>query len=242
MFQKFLCTKSMHPLSLIAVSLALLSPSLAATDGPVFPDSAQIQCTFQSESNVVTIVFSNLASEPIQRLVVSHHSALELDLLECNVDGVSLGSVVSEVEFSTVVPDWFTTRWPVGDFVQTVTLQYRSPAMSGDHFNWSAARSFPVFGWGVLGEVLCCSGRVGNANGIGTYPQEVTIGDIQTLVMAKFVQGTCDGFVPCIAEGDVNQSGGTDPTCNDITISDIAMLVNHLFIAGPVVAPLNECL
>lgn len=88
----------------------------------------------------------------------------------------------------------------------------------------------------------CCTGRVGDANGLGTYPQEVTISDIQTLVTAKFIQGTCTGYVQCLAEGDVNQSGGANPTCSDITISDIQTLVNHLFIAGPTNAPLKDCL
>jgi hypothetical protein len=88
----------------------------------------------------------------------------------------------------------------------------------------------------------CCCGRVGDANGLGTYPQEVTISDIQTLVTAKFILGTCDGLVQCLSEGDVNQSGGANPTCNDITISDIQTLVNHLFIAGPANAPLKDCL
>jgi hypothetical protein len=45
-----------------------------------------------------------------------------------------------------------------------------------------------------------------------------------------------------LAEGDANQSGGPNPTCNDITISDIQTLVNHLFIAGPANAPLKTCL
>jgi len=88
----------------------------------------------------------------------------------------------------------------------------------------------------------CCIGRVGDANGLGTYPQEVTISDIQTLVTAKFIQGTCTGYVQCLAEGDANQSGGVDPQCKDITISDIQTLVNHLFIAGPANAPLKDCL
>jgi hypothetical protein len=87
----------------------------------------------------------------------------------------------------------------------------------------------------------CCVGRVGNANGFGTYPQEVTISDIQLLVTAKFIVGSCTAL-PCLAECDVNQSGGADPACKDITISDIQTLVNHLFIAGPANAPLKECL
>jgi hypothetical protein len=88
----------------------------------------------------------------------------------------------------------------------------------------------------------CCEGRVGDANGIGNPPNEVTISDIQMLVTAKFVRGTCTGYISCLAEGDANQSGDANPTCNDITISDIQVLVNHLFIAGPANAPLKVCL
>ena len=93
----------------------------------------------------------------------------------------------------------------------------------------------------LIGSESCCQGRVGDANGMGEYPDEVTIGDVQTLVMAKFVLGTC-GFIECLAESDANQSGGADPACTDITISDIQTLVNHLFVAGPQNAPLKFCL
>jgi hypothetical protein len=95
----------------------------------------------------------------------------------------------------------------------------------------------------VNGLVLypCCEGRVGNANGFGTYPNEVTISDIQMLVTAKFIEGSCS-ILPCLTEADVNQSGGASPACKDVTIADIQTLVNHLFIAGPVNAPLKECL
>jgi hypothetical protein len=89
----------------------------------------------------------------------------------------------------------------------------------------------------------CCQIRVGNANGFGTYPHEVTISDIQTLVTAKFISSKpCTENLPCLTEADVNQSGGVDPQCKDITISDIQTLVNHLFIAGPANAPLKDCL
>ena len=93
------------------------------------------------------------------------------------------------------------------------------------------------------GDACCCSGRVGDANGVGTYPQEVTISDIQMLVTAKFIGSLpCQEYLSCLTEADVNQSGGAIPTCNDITISDIQTLVNHLFIAGPANSPLKACL
>jgi len=107
------------------------------------------------------------------------------------------------------------------------------------HDDWGAGTASSSQSFSVS---FCCLGRVGDANGVGTYPQEVTISDIQLLVTAKFIQGTCIGIVPCLAEGDANQSGGANPTCNDITISDIQTLVNHLFIAGPANAPLKNCL
>ncbi|MCX6834745.1 MAG: SBBP repeat-containing protein [candidate division Zixibacteria bacterium] len=96
-----------------------------------------------------------------------------------------------------------------------------------------------------IGDVCdgCCVVRVGNANGLGTYPNEVTISDIQLMVTAKFISSLpCDQNLPCLAEADVNQSGGANPACKDITIADIQTLVNHLFIAGPANAPLKNCL
>jgi hypothetical protein len=89
----------------------------------------------------------------------------------------------------------------------------------------------------------CCVGRVGDANGLGNPPKEVTISDIQLLVTAKFISSLpCEQNLPCLTEADVNQSGGAYPTCKDITIADIQTLVNHLFIAGPANAPLKTCL
>ena len=91
--------------------------------------------------------------------------------------------------------------------------------------------------------VTCCKGRVGDANGQGTYPQEVTIADILTLVTAKYISALpCEQIIRCTAEADANQSGGANPKCSDVTMADIQTLVNHLFIAGPENAPLKECL
>jgi len=88
----------------------------------------------------------------------------------------------------------------------------------------------------------CCVGRVGDANGEGEYPDEVTLGDIMLLVDAKFISGDCSKL-PCIAEADVNQDGGANPTCgNHVTLGDIMTLVDFLFITGPDVAVLPECL
>lgn len=86
----------------------------------------------------------------------------------------------------------------------------------------------------------CCLGRVGDAN--GQAGDEPTIGDVGAVIDAKFISGTCGGVIPCLAEADVNQSGGPDPNCTDITISDISILIDYLFISGPENATLPDCL
>ena len=77
----------------------------------------------------------------------------------------------------------------------------------------------------------CCQGTVGDSNGSGG--NDPTIGDISTLIDAKFISGTCTGIVACLSEADINVSGGVNPACDDITIGDISILIDYLFITGP---------
>lgn len=77
----------------------------------------------------------------------------------------------------------------------------------------------------------CCEGRVGDANGV--WGDEPTIGDVVVMIDTRFISRDCLGWVDCLAEADINQSGGTYPTCDDITIGDISYLIDYLFITGP---------
>ena len=85
----------------------------------------------------------------------------------------------------------------------------------------------------------CCVLRVGDANGLGG--DEPTIGDVSVMIDAKFISGTCTGILECLTEADINQTGGTAPTCDDITIGDISILIDYLFITGPSLG-LPQCL
>lgn len=76
----------------------------------------------------------------------------------------------------------------------------------------------------------CCEGRVGDANGSGD--DEPTLGDIGVLIQAMFLSGSPDP-ISCMAEADVNQSGGPSPTFDDISLGDISILISYLFINGP---------
>jgi hypothetical protein len=95
--------------------------------------------------------------------------------------------------------------------------------------------------WSIYGisSGTCCIARVGDANNLGG--DEPTIGDISVLIDALFITGTCDGVIPCVAEADINQSGGPEPTCDDITIGDISILIDYLFITGSSLG-LPDCL
>ena len=88
----------------------------------------------------------------------------------------------------------------------------------------------------------CCEIRTGDANGQGDFPDEISLGDIMLLVDVKFVSGDCSKL-SCIAEADVNQDGGANPTCEDnVTLGDIMTLVDFLFITGPENSTLPACL
>jgi len=83
----------------------------------------------------------------------------------------------------------------------------------------------------------CCQGRIGDVN--GRDGEEPTLGDIMMLVDHLFLT---QGPLWCVAEADVDQSGGTDPqqgSGSDITLGDIMMLVNHIFLTG---VPLPNCI
>jgi uncharacterized protein (TIGR02145 family) len=84
----------------------------------------------------------------------------------------------------------------------------------------------------------CCVGRVGDANGSGE--DEPTIGDVSTMIDALFISGNPD-VIACLAEADINQSGGPNPQAKDITIGDISALIDYLFITGSSIG-LAECL
>ena len=83
----------------------------------------------------------------------------------------------------------------------------------------------------------CCVNRVGDVNGVGG--DEPTLGDIMHLVGHLFVDPTT--VLPCLAEADVDQSGGILPVLTDITLADVMVLVDYLFISGGS-AELAECL
>ncbi len=76
----------------------------------------------------------------------------------------------------------------------------------------------------------CCSGRVGDANGLGG--DEPTIGDVSVMIDALFINADW-GVIACLEEADLNQSGGASPTSDDISIGDVSILIDYLFITGP---------
>jgi len=113
-----------------------------------------------------------------------------------------------------------------------------------DPCSWCGTFQFPCIHNISISEceepVSCCQENVGDANGLGG--NEPTIGDISVMIEAKFITGSCDGIIVCLLEADVNQSGGCNPTCNDITIGDISFVIDYLFILSMPGQELPACL
>ncbi len=84
----------------------------------------------------------------------------------------------------------------------------------------------------------CCIAQVGDANGSGD--NEPTIGDVSVMIDALFIGNNWD-VMPCLAEADLNQSGGAHPSASDITIGDVSYLIDYLFITGTSLG-LTDCL
>ena len=74
----------------------------------------------------------------------------------------------------------------------------------------------------------CFPPTQGDANCSGNIP---SVSDITTLIDHLFISGAP---LCCLDEADANFSGGRDPGPKDITVSDIAAIINFLFITGDI--------
>ncbi len=71
----------------------------------------------------------------------------------------------------------------------------------------------------------CCIGMTGNAD--CSASEDPDISDITRLISFLYLQGAP---LCCVAEADVDNSGGGSPAVNDVDISDITYLIAHLYL------------
>ncbi len=128
---------------------------------------------------------------------------------------------------------WEQASFDLADYSGIVQFMFR---LSTDANEEDLGEGWYIDDIGVLG---CCSERVGDANGLAG--DEPTVGDVSVLIDAKFITGACNGTITCLTESDINQSGGSNPTCDDVTIGDISILIDYLFITGSSLG-LPDCL
>ncbi len=71
----------------------------------------------------------------------------------------------------------------------------------------------------------CCIKLTGNAD--CSASEDPDISDITRLISFLYLQ---DPELCCVAEADVDNSGGSSPTVGDVDISDITYLIDHLYL------------
>jgi PKD repeat protein len=164
---------------------------------------------------------------------------------KCRYDFDPYTGVVTWVCDSIMLPP--NVNPPEGEGFVGISVQPKPDLVPGTEISNSAWIRFDYNPWLMAPETgpvvrtiysSCCVDRVGDVNGSGN--DEPTIGDISVLIDALFISGN-PAVIACLGEADVNQSGGTNPTIKDITISDISTLIDYLFITGPS-RGLPECL
>ncbi len=138
---------------------------------------------------------------------------------------VLIGSASTQLDagFGPVATLFFTL---VGSGSGTLPIDTTSYSNHELAFVAAAGTYVPVLEAGSI-TADCCIGTVGDAN--SDLQPEPTIGDISILVSHLFINGIP---LDCYLEADVNQSGGSDATSDDISIGDITTLVDHLFLSG----------
>lgn len=98
-----------------------------------------------------------------------------------------------------------------------------------------------TYGWGIIDTYAaigldppCCVGVVGNIDGLGG--DNPTLADVSLLIDYLYINRTP---IYCLHEADLNHSGGSNPTAGDISIGDVAVLIDHLYISG---LQLSDCM
>ena len=81
----------------------------------------------------------------------------------------------------------------------------------------------------------CCEDHTGDANMSGDdWP---TVGDVSILIEVLYLSQDW-GWITCLDEADADASGGLTPTQDDITLRDLALILERAFITG---TPLPYC-
>jgi len=145
----------------------------------------------------------------------------------------TVGEPALEPGAGPVISLFFTLPYQPGTGIDPIELiaygSYRPSLLSGSY----AYQPTVISGSVRLG---CCFGRVGDVNGQGG--DEPTLADVSLLIDHLFIN---EPPLECYAEADINQSGGAGVLREDISIGDIAVLINYLFITGSSLG-LPDCL
>jgi hypothetical protein len=102
--------------------------------------------SWQIDYDTVTVNIQNLSSDSVSNFFLSDFTDSLSEVIECLIDGVIVDSLPTDLEFGTVYPNMYSTRWVVGDFATSLYIKYRSSSYDGYRMSWSAGHPYPIFG------------------------------------------------------------------------------------------------
>jgi serine protease AprX len=119
--------------------------------------------------------------------------------------------------------------WSGFNPVRLVSYGSYKPSFRSSSFEYT-----PALSDGSI-RIGCCFEKVGDVDGVGG--DQPDLADVMALVDFLFISRSP---LRCWTEADINQSGGFDAKRPNITLLDLVMLIDHLFISGPS-RPLPDC-
>jgi hypothetical protein len=128
------------------IIVGLLSLRLFAEEGQVYPDSAMIEFTWQVNFDTVSVRIHNLSTQPVEHFFLSDFTDSQTIFIDCLIDGVLVDSLPIDIEFGSVYPGKFTTRWVISEFSDSLLLRYYTPFYNGNKMTWSAGQPYAIFG------------------------------------------------------------------------------------------------
>ncbi|MEW6411007.1 MAG: hypothetical protein AB1483_00880 [Candidatus Zixiibacteriota bacterium] len=109
----------------------------------MFPDTANVNCSFQVSGDTLWVNFENLSGTMITGMFCSLFDEQPAEIVECRIDGAWIEAPEIEIVFGSIYVDRYTTTLVMGSFDNSAELKLWP--FSGA-FTFSGSHLYPFFG------------------------------------------------------------------------------------------------